>query len=184
MINLLANGRKDRIKAARSNIVILRYMAIILLATSFICATLFVSHSILSSTMANAESIIESNDLKASVYSDTKQQVEALSLRLEGARGILDQEVRYSQVLIRIGQLTPPGTILDSLALNNSSFSGQPVEVKIFAKSPTEASLVQSQFQNSSLFSQATIQSTETTGGINGYPVVMTMSLTFNRAGI
>lgn len=184
MINLLSNGRKSRINAARANIIIVRYLSIIILAFVFITGTLFVSHSVLSSTMASADSIIESNDTKADIYSDTKQQVELLGSQLTDARNILDQEIRYSKVLIKLGQLMPEGTVLDQLTLDAIAFSGQPVPIKAYANSAAQASLIQAQFQGSSLFSQVTLQATETTGGLPGYPIVVSMNVIFNKAGV
>ncbi len=184
MINLLADSRKTDIAAARANLIIARYTAILLLAFAFIGGVLFVSYSILGATMSNAESLIASNDVKADVYSETRQQVEGLSTQLSDARAAFEGEVRYSQVLVKVGQLMPAGTILDSLDLNTAAFNGTPVSIKVYAKSTAEISQAQAQLQGSSLFSQVTLQDTQPTGGIDGYPVVATMTVVFNKAGL
>lgn len=184
MINLLANDRKSEIVAARANVVIVRYTGIILLAIAFIVGALALSHSLLSTTMANADSLIAANDVKAGVYSDTKQEVDTLSAQLDDAKTILNQEIRYSTVLVKIGQLMPRGTVLDNLELSTASFSGAPVTIKAFARSATEVGALQTQFQASPLFSQVALQSTETSGGLDGYPVVVTMTIALNRAGL
>jgi len=183
MINLLANDRKNEIMAARTNIVIVRYSAIVLLAIMFTAGALVVSRSVLSSTMASADSLIATNDVKADVYSGTKQQVDTLSAQLDDAKTILDQEVRYSQVLVKIGQLMPEGTVLDGLDLSSASFNGTPMTIKAYARSASEASQLQSQFQGSALFSQVALQSTETSGGLDEYPVVVSMTIALNRTG-
>lgn len=184
MINLLANDRKSEITAARTNIIIVRYTAIIVLAIAFILGALTVSNGVLRSTMASADSLIAANDTKADVYSDTKQEVDTLSAQLTEAKSILDQEIRYSQVLVKIGQLMPEGTVLDGLDLSASAFAGTPVTIKAYARSASEASLLQSQFQGSSLFSQVALQGTQASGGIDGYPVVVSMTISLNRAGL
>lgn len=183
MINLLANDRKSEIMAARANIVILRYTGIVLLAIMFTASALFVSRSVLSSTMASADSLVATNDIKADVYSDTKQQVDTLSTQLNDAKAILNQEIRYSHVLVKIGQLMPAGTVLDGLELSSASFNGTPIKIKAYARSASEASSLQSQFQGSPLFSQVALQSTETSGGLDGYPVVVLMTIALNRTG-
>ncbi len=183
MINLLSDQRKDDIRAARANIILVRYSAIILLAILFIAGSLYVSYSLLQVTKSSNEAIIESNDTKADIYSDTKAEVDALSAKLSDASGVLNQEVRYSQVLVKLGQLTPAGTILDKLTLTTANFSGTPTEITAYAKSTSEASTLQSQFQGSPLFTQVTLQGTETQG-IDGYPVTVKMTVTFNKAGI
>ena len=184
MINLLANERKSEITAARANIVIVRYTAIIVLAIGFIVGAMFISYSLLQSTMTSAKSLIAANDVKADVYKDTKQQVDTLSTQLTDTKTILNQEIRYSKVLVEIGRLMPKGTVLDSLDLSATAFTGAPVTIKAYAHSASEASLLQSQFQSSPLFSQVVLQGTQASGGINGYPVVVSLTIALNRAGI
>lgn len=184
MINLLADERKDAIRAARTNVILLRYMAIVVLALAFIGAALYTSYTVLQSTMASADATIASNDIKADVYSDTKQQVDSLSTKLNDTKAILDQEVRYSQVLVKIGQLMPAGTVLGDLTLTSASFNNEAVNVTAYAKSTSEASQLQSQFQSSPLFSNVTLKGTETGKGIDGYPVNVSLTVTLNRAGI
>lgn len=184
MINLLANERKMEITAARANIIIVRYTAIVLLAILFITGAMAISYSILGTTMDSADSRIAANDVKAGIYSDTKNQVDTLSTQLNDSKTILNQEIRYSKVLVKIGQLMPKGTVLDSLDLSASAFNGTPVTLKAYARSASEASLLQSQFQSSSLFSQVALQGTVASGGIDGYPVVVSMTISLNRAGL
>lgn len=184
MINLLANDRKDEIRAARVNVILMRYMTIVILAFGFIGATLFVSYTVLTTTMASADSIIATNDVKADVYAETKQQVDGLSAKLNETKTTLNQEIRYSQVLVKMGQLMPQGTVLGDLTLNTASFNGQSVDVKAYAKSTNEAGLLQTNFQGSPLFSKVDIKSTETNQEVDGYPVTISMSVVLNRAGI
>lgn len=184
MMNLLADERKDAIKAARVNVFLVRYIVIILLATGFICGALYVSYAVLGATMKNADSLIADNTDNAEVYKETSQKVAELSAKLDQTKVMLDQEIRFSQVLVSMGQLMPQGTILGDLTLTTSSFNGRPVEIKAYAKSTAEAAVLQRQFQDSSLFSQVTIESTETENEVDGYPVTITLSVIFNRLGV
>jgi len=181
MINLLSNERKDEIRAARVNTILMRYMAIIILAFSFAGGALYVSKTVLGATMTSAENTIASNDIKADVYSQTKQQVDQLSAKLNETKITLDQEVRYSQLLVQLGQLMPRGTVLGDVTLNSASFSGAPVDIKVYAKTTNEAGLLQNAFQRSPLFSLVSIKNTETNQEVDGYPVTVSMSVTFNR---
>lgn len=184
MINLLADERKDALKAARVNVFLVRYITILIFSFLFMGGALYVSYTVLESTMTSTESLIASNDVKAGAYSETSQQVEALSAKLNETKVMLNGEIRYSQALVQIGQLMPAGTILGDLTLTTQSFNGQPVEMKAYAKSTTEAGQLQTQFQGSPLFSKVTLNGTETKQEIDGYPVSITMSVVFNRAGI
>lgn len=184
MINLLSDERKEEIRAARANVILLRYMTIIILAFAFISGALYVSYTVLTTTMKNAETLIASNDVKADVYSETKTEVDALSAKLSDTKEILDQEVRYSQVLVQIGQLMPKGTVMGDFTLNTASFNGEAVEIKAYAKSTAEASVLQSNFQSSPLFVNVNLKGTESSQEVEGYPVVVSMSVTLSKAGI
>ena len=184
MINLLSDERKAEIRAARTNVIIVRYTGIIAMAIVFILSTLYVSYTVLQNTMASAETQISANDVKADIYSETKQQVDTLSAKLAEAKTILDQEIRYSRVLVNIGQQMPSGTVLGDVTLSAASFSGTPVELKAYAKSTTEAGELKTRFQASPLFSQVNLLSTDENAGIDGYPVSVSMTVVFNRAGL
>lgn len=184
MINLLSDERKDAIRAARVNVFLVRYTVILILAFVFIMSALYVSHSVLGTTIKSADELIANNDVKAGVYSETGEQVTALSAKLNETRSILDQEIRFSQVLVDIGQLMPKGTILGDLTLTTTNFNGQPTEIKAYAKSTAEAGQLQAQLQGSPLFSQVVLKSAETKNEVDGYPVTITMSVVFNRLGV
>lgn len=183
MINLLPNERQEEIRAARVNVILVRYTLILLLAAGFIFGVLYTSYSVLQNTNTNAEALIAANDTKAGVYSSTKQQVDQLSGQLSEAKSILDQEVRYSKLIVSIGQLMPTGTILESLPVDTALINGSPVQIKAYAKKSSDAITLQERFKGSSLFSTIDIQSTNESGGIADYPVVITMTVTFNGSG-
>lgn len=182
MINLLSGERKDEIRAARTNVILLRYMSVVALAFLFITAALYVSHIVLTSTKTSAEAIIMNNDVKADVYSETKQQVDTLTTQLSEARAISEQEVLYSQLLVRLGEIMPAGTVLGDTTFNTASFNGTPVDLVAYAKTTNEVTLIQSQFQASGMFSQVSLKGTEADKGIPGYPVSVSLSVVMNRA--
>lgn len=183
-MNLLPDQRKDDIRAARANVIILRYMGLIVLAVLFLAGALYTTYSILQATMKTNQEIIALNDVKADVYDETQQQVSELSAQLAETKSNLDQEIRYSRVLVGIGQLMPAGTVLDELHLTTASFSGSPIDITAYAKSSAEASALQTQFQNSQLFRQVSLKGTDESGGVDGYPVKVSLSVVLNKAGL
>lgn len=184
MINLLADEYKDDIRAARVNVILVRYIAILLMAFVFLMAVLYVSYTVLQNTKKSAEAIISTNDIKADVYSETRGQVQALSSKLAETKATLDQDVSYAKVFTILGQLMPSGSVLDSLDLNETSFNGTPVPLKIYAKTNEDAVLVRQKLQTSKLFSQVNLQSTDATKGITDYPVALSLTVVFNKAGV
>jgi Tfp pilus assembly protein PilN len=184
MINLLSDERKDAIRASRVNVFLVRYTFILILAFVFIMSALYVSYTVLGTTIKSADELIDNNNEKAKMYSETSKQVAALSAKLSETKGILDQEVRFSQVLVSLGRLMPKGTVLGDLTLTPSNFSGSPVEIKAFAKSTAEAGQLQNSLQDSPLVNNVVLNSTETKNEMDGYPVTIVMTILFNRAGI
>lgn len=184
MINLLPNGKKDDILAARANVILSRYIGIIVIAITFILAIFAASESVLNRTMETAQSRIDANSVKADVYSNTQQEVDALSSKLSETKTLLNGDVRYSKVLTEIGRLTPAGVIIKQITLNDAAFNGTPLKITAYARSTAEASTLQTQLQTSPLFSQVSLQQTDTSNGISGYPVTISLNVSLNKGGL
>ena len=173
---------KVELRAARTNIVLIRYIFVIFLACLFLGFALFGSVVLLNRTAASSQQLIDANDTKAEVYSSTKAQVDALSSSLTEAKNILDQEVLYSNVLMNIAQQMPAGTIIDKITLNADSFGATPLTLKVYAKTTDDAVNLRERFQNSPSFSNVSFQTiSDTSEGIDGYPISATMTLTLNK---
>ena len=182
MINLMPDDAKKELRAARVNVLLVRYMGIIFLAFVFLVFILFGSYFLLNQTKASSEQLINANDTKAEVYQTTKTQVNALSDQLAEARGILDKEILYSNVLVNFAQQMPTGTIIDTLGLDTNSFSGTPLTLKVYAKSTNDAVALRDKFQNSAFFKDVGFQTiSDSSAGIEGYPISATMTLTLDR---
>lgn len=185
MINLLPIDKKAEIRAARTNLILIRYIGIILLALAFIMGSMYVAYTVLGFTKNSSDEVIASNDLKAGIYSSTKAQVDTLSASLAQTKQLLNNENRYSKVFVNIAQLMPPGTIFGKLTLDNTSFNGTPVSTKIYAKTSAQVVTLRENFQKSPLFSGVNFQSIVETGStIEGYPVSADMTFTLNKGGV
>jgi Tfp pilus assembly protein PilN len=184
MINLLSTDRKAELRAARVNVFLLRYISIVILALVFILGTLYVSSTLLQQTEESANARIEANDVESAAYSDTKQQVDSLATKLQDAKGTLGESVSYASILTTLGQLMPEGTVLEALTLDEAALSGTPVEIVAYARTDEDAVAIQQRLQQSPLFSQVSPNGTNSNEGINGYPVKVTLTVTFNRNGV
>lgn len=183
MINLMSPDVKKELRAARTNVTLLHYMVVIIISAAFLALILWGSFILLGQIQDSSKRLIDANDTKAEVYSQTKQQVDSLSASLNEAKGILDKEILYSNVFVNIAQQMPPGTIIDKIALDATSFSGTPITLKVYAKTNADAVALRDRFQNSAFFSKVNFQSvSDTSGGIDGYPVSATLTLTLNRS--
>lgn len=184
MINLLPTNKKVEIRAARTNLILIRYITILMLATAFALGSLYVTYTVLGVTKDNSEKIIVSSDIRADVYSSTKSQVDTLSASLSETKTLLDQEVRYSKVFVNIAQLMPQSTVFGELKLNDASFNGTPTTTKVYAKTSADANTLRQNFENSPMFSNVSFQPVVESGsGIDGYPVSVDVTFTLNKTG-
>jgi len=181
MINLLPDKDKSELIAARHNVLLVRYITISLIAILALYAVMKNSEQLLVATKTSAEATIASNTTEAGVYSQTKQRVGELSNNLTTAQSILDKEVHFSKILTNIASQMPEGTIIGELNLSTASLQG-PVSITAYGKTTDAILALQSAFRSSSLFSSVAFQSVSGSGsGVAGYPVSVTMNVTFSK---
>ena len=180
----MPDNDKVEIRAARVNIVLARYIFVILIAFAFLVLLLAGSYLVLTQTKNSAQQLIDGNATKAAVFSSTKAQIETLSSSLSETKTILDQEVLYSNILTHIGQQMPEGTILDKITLDAASFTGTPITLKVYAKTNEATVALRQKFQSTPLFSNVNFESVSgAASGVTGYPVSVSLTLTLNKAG-
>ncbi len=183
MINLLPDAAKREIRAARTNVKLVRYILVLAAGIAFLGIVTFGVYTVLMGTKASAESIIQSNESKTSSYASTEAQAQSLKTSLANAKNILDKEVQYSKVITGIAALMPSGTVLESLTLTPTTF-GTPTTLTIHAKSTDDALSLKDKFQTSALFSNVSFVSLTNSAQSQStsYPITAVMSLTINRS--
>jgi hypothetical protein len=180
MINLLPDDTKVQIRAARTNVVLVRYILIIILGISFLLLVVGGAYVILSNTKAAAQAVIDTNDSKTSPYAAVQTQADSLRSSLATAKNIFDQEVDYTKILSNIASTLPNGVIIDKFTLSSASF-GTPVTWQIYAKTSENAVAVKEKFQVSPLFSNITISTLSASSAVAGYPIAATVTVTLNK---
>lgn len=185
MINLLPDTAKKEITAARSNIVLLRYMIILgfgVVFLAFISAGVYV---VLTTTKASAESIITDNSSKNNSYTVIKAQGDSLRASLSSAKSVLDKEIPYTKLITGIAAVVPSGVVIETLSIGPSTFSG-PVSLQIYAKSTEDALKMKDNLQQSQLFSNPTFitLSSNASGQAAEYPISAVISVTINKEAI
>lgn len=184
MINLLPDEMKKEIVAARHNILLIRYILMSLLAIGSLYMVTSSSEQILSNTKDSAEELIATNTTEAGVYSETKQKVTELSTKLSSARTILDQEVKFSDLITGMAALMPEGTIIKELKLNKENLSS-PTTIIAFGKTTESILEMQTAFRGSMLFSSVEFQTIDQSESeVPGYPVKAPMTVVFNQKGL
>lgn len=185
MINLLPENAKKEIIAARSNIVLLRYMIILgfgVVFLAFISAGVYV---VLTTTKASAESIVTDNSSKNNSYTVIKAQGDSLRASLASAKAVLDKEIAYTKLITGVAAVIPSGVVIEALSIGPSTFTG-PVSLQVYAKSTEDALKMKDNLQKSSLFSNPTFVtlSSNASGQASEYPISAVISVTINKAAV
>ncbi len=182
MINLLPYDAKKQIRAARMNVVLMRYFIVIGLAALFLAAISGAVYVVLLNTQESAKALTAANESKAGAYGAVQTQIASFRASLSTAKSVIDQSVSYSNVLTGIARVVPSGVVLDNLNLSSATF-GAPITLLAHARTNKDALALKQNFQNSQLFSDVSLVSLATTpGDSTGYPTAVSISVVINKA--
>ncbi|RYF37380.1 MAG: hypothetical protein EON97_01295 [Chitinophagaceae bacterium] len=183
MINLLPTEYKNELRAARMNVVLMRYNIITAGAVVFLILACGAFFTILLTNKSAAEETNRINEAKAQSYDSTKTAAEEYRSNLATAKQILSTEVNYTDVVFGITELLPAGVVLSDINLSKADFGNQ-TTVTAQAKNYTAVTKLKESFQNSKVFSNASFLSvtdTSTEGAASAYPLNVTLSVKVSK---
>lgn len=182
MINLLPDGNKKELRAARMNVVLLRYNVFTLVTVFIFLLALGGFYAYLTSTKATAEASNTENQAKANSYNDTKKAAEEYRANLATAKQILTNQVNYTSVIFGITELLPKGVVLDNVNLSAKDFGNQTV-ISAHAASFDSVAQLKQNFQQSKVFSNVFFQTINNAGdtGDDKHPISVTVSVKINK---
>lgn len=184
MINLLPDTHKKEFRAARANVILLRYNFVLLGTAAFLLFAGLIVYIVLNNSKAIAESTNTANSLRASEFASTRKATDEYRKNLETAKKILNNEVIYTDLAFAITNLLPKGVTLDSLELDSKDF-GAPTLLNAHAKDYAAVSELKRVFESSSLFSDVHFQTISVSSNDTsspGYPIGVIINVTLNKA--
>lgn len=179
MINLLPENTKREIRAARANVVLLRYNILTLIAVGMLVLICVLFYAILHNSQSNAVSTNSDNNAIVASYDDTRKQADEYRKNLTIARQILSNGANYTDVVFAITKLLPDGVILDGISVSSDTF-GQQTSFTAQAKSYAKAMELKQNFQSSTVFSNVYFQNL-TDNSAGEYPIAVTLSAKLNE---
>ncbi len=179
MINLLPPEHKRDIRAARANTLLIRYNILLVGVLAFLMLAIGIVYFYLSTTKAGAETTIKENKEKVAGFIATEQEAQLFRQNLATAKQILDREVNYTKVILKISNTLPSGTVLTNLTLDASSF-GKETNMVAQAKSYDQAIALKDALNQSGLFTDVHFQSIVSSGSAD-YPVTVNLYVTFKK---
>lgn len=184
MINLLPDDMKKDIRAARMNVVLIRYMLLTAVMLGVLLASCVVAYFILHSSQSNALTTSTNNVAKASTFDSVRKEATDYRNNLSIARTILNKSFSYTTVVFEITKTLPKGVVLDNISLTSTSF-GQQTTFAAHAKTDADAMALKNSFQKSPLFSNVYFQNLSDNSLANepmfaNYPIAVTISAKLN----
>lgn len=188
MINLLPEDSKRQLRAARTNVVLLRYNIVVAVSIGLLTLLCAATYLILQENQRLANEANANNLTKTTAYAKTKTAAEEYRANLATAKQILDNEVTYTDTVFGIAKLMPRGVILDNLTLGVKDFGSQ-ITLTAQAKDYQSATNLKTNFQNSKLFSNvffqtlndSTVSASGGTSSNSAYPISVTISVKINK---
>lgn len=186
MINLLPIEHKSEIRAARANVVLLRYIMIIICAALVLGGLIGGSYIALNTAKQNAEEKASENARRLVAFQQIKTDADSFRSDLTTAKTILDSSPSFSTLIYDIAATVPKNTVLDSLTLDPVTL-GTATTLNASAKSFDDATKLKDALtQNSRVFSGVQIISIRnaTDGGADAYPVKVALTVTINKVAL
>lgn len=186
MINLLPDNYKSEVRAARMNVLLVRYIGILSAAIVVLGGIIVAAYIVLNDKETLAMTLVETNKVKIAPYEPIRQDAEALRATLSDAKTILDQKVAYSTLVYELADSMPQGVVLDTLDLDSSTF-GSAMTINAKAKTFESASQLKDKLaSNTEVFSDVKLLSLESasSGDTSDYPVRVSVSVVINKAAL
>lgn len=178
MINLLPEEYKKEIRAARMNVVLLRYNFITLAGLAILLLACVVFYYALTGAKNAAQANDVQNASKVNSYASTKALASEYDQNLATAKKILANQVNYTDLVLGIAALMPKGTVLDGINLSANDF-GNTTVLSARSKDYDAATKLKNNFQKSDLFEDVHFQSLTDAADANAgnYPITITISV-------
>lgn len=135
---------------------------------------------------SSAQFHFDGNVQETATYNKTQKDAQEFRDNLATAKQILDKEVRYTSLLMKISSTIPPGVVLDSLTLDQSMI-GKPMTLSAHARDNSSVlKLKKSLEKNSKVFSDVHFQSIQypSESAETTYPITVTVNVTIKKEAV
>ena len=154
MINLLSEEQKKQLRAARDNDMLLRYAIILVVSVILVISGSAFGYLTLESQQQNYIDTIDAQKPEKANYRADIEKAQQFKDDLSAAKGILQNEIAYSDILIQIAKAVPSNTRLQAFQANNETLK-DPLSISLDVPSYSDAVLAKDALIESSYFSGA-----------------------------
>lgn len=174
MINLLPYDVKKQTKSARVNVILIKYIIIMILALAFLGLAVVTAYFIIDNNKVESTDIIKTSN-------NSQDPAGQFRSDLANARIMLNQRLSYSELLTTLGTSLPEGAVLDSLTLSDTSI-GVPISLQVKVKSADIEPQLKARLATAYFSVYQLVSSNPNPDGSSAYPQILNINLTFNKA--
>lgn len=174
---------KKQLRAARANVLLLRYMVLTAAAAGFLAVAIVTVYVLMTTIKTGAENAVTENQSKIANYASIEAEAARFRANLATAKTILDKEVVYSKAILSIAQAIPGGVVLDNLNLDAKTF-GSPTTFTARVRTYQDAINLKNKLEESAVFSNvyfSSISGGDTSSESGDYPYTVTVNLTIDK---
>lgn len=157
MINLLPPKRLLDMRIARSNTVLRRYIELVVFSILIIFVALAAAYYLLSRQQQSVKSTLETNQQKVAELEPVQKDAEELSATVNTISGLLSSNVKFSEMLTKIGGTMPAGTVLTGLQFSIEN-TNAPFVISAEVESEERAAVLRNNLLASGLFKSVDIK--------------------------
>ena len=177
MINLLDSASKRNLKAARMNVILATYCAIV--AIGLVCVIILYGFSNWMLASKEHAALVEKakNEAVTAPYAAVQTEADTFKRNLGKIQSLLTNRSHYSVALINIAASLPAGAHLTSISLSDK-FLTTPLRISASVASNPAASALQQQLSKAKIYSAVTLDNvTCNTDASNQCTVSLTATL-------
>lgn len=180
MINLLPDQDKAEIRAGRANNILIRYVVAIAAILVVMAIEFGGSYYMIDATRQRADAAIAENQANSQDLIEQQATVTEFRNNLATTKQILDKQVDYSQIILRIASSIPGGVIIDQLSLDSTTFN---TETTLSARAKNEATALRLKdaLDASPYFTNVYFNTITIDPGNTAYPQVINLSVTYTQ---
>lgn len=181
MINLLPTNEKREILAGRTNRLLVRYLFLLLIVIVMTLAAFGFVWYYLETTRSASQARIEENEASSRQLLSRQQAIASFKTNLKTAKTVLDKQVNYSTILLRVSSTIPAGVVLNQLTIDPATI-GTPTTITARARSESALLKLKDSLTQSPYYSDAQFGTiTKADDSSDGYPYQISMTVTYAK---
>jgi hypothetical protein len=187
VINLLPDNSKSARRYATLNRKIGNYLVLVGLIITLLCGAYGYGYITLTKERTDVEASIAAKSAELTDLEALSNEAQGISDTISTAATLLNREIRFSELIQKIGSVMPEGAKLNGLSLTGDKT--HPLEIQAVLETPEQAGILQNNLLTLDIFEAADIQDVQTTTVVDEQTKVETktytsrMSVSFKAAG-